>query len=78
VLRAVSTIHPGEEICISYLGDRDLKTQPWRWRRNALWESKRFICACTRCQVEAEAEAEAGAGADTPVAESVLSSQVCA
>ncbi|XP_035731082.1 SET and MYND domain-containing protein 5-like isoform X2 [Vespa mandarinia] len=51
VLKATRDIQPGEEICISYLEDCELRSR--HSRQKALKSYYLFICSCEKCQSEA-------------------------
>lgn len=48
VLRARSMVHPGSEVCCSYLSE-DALLESTHSRRHGLEESKKFVCTCERC-----------------------------
>eukprot|EP00933_Yihiella_yeosuensis_P018207 TRINITY_DN15032_c2_g1_i1.p1 TRINITY_DN15032_c2_g1~~TRINITY_DN15032_c2_g1_i1.p1 ORF type:complete len:517 (+),score=104.24 TRINITY_DN15032_c2_g1_i1:40-1590(+) len=49
-VRAVRDIEPGEEVCVSYVGDAIL--QPRSVRQEHIREGFRFVCRCSACIVE--------------------------
>ncbi|XP_055924091.1 histone-lysine N-trimethyltransferase SMYD5 [Eupeodes corollae] len=52
VLKAISPIQPGDEICISYLDDCQLERSRHS-RQKALKENYIFLCECPKCEAQA-------------------------
>ncbi len=51
VVRSLTCIRAGEEVCINYISEESLLA-PKEIRRQLLQDQKEFFCMCTRCSAE--------------------------